>query len=200
MNSLFQSSILTSREVWHQRATVYYSREVYAFDLFSKIDAESVFKEKKVTRQFSIKSIHYSLAFPRKISNLEPRLVKSYLLVNRLSYQTPSITEGERPLYTVTLKTDVNERKRLLLSFQTLINYFKSVNFFGFSPLYFSASGQINFIFIDHLPLARYLNVQYDYFAWKNPLKVTFSFASTHKKKDSRHFILYFFNSFVNII
>jgi hypothetical protein len=198
MSSLFQSSF-SAHGVWGDHSFLYYSRYNYPFDLSTKVDVETVFKDSKSIHQLSLKSIHYSLSFSRKIHNLEPRLVKSYLLVQRLAAQTPTIQEGERPLYTVTLKTDVNRRKRVFFALQSLFNYFKSVNFFGFSPLYFSAPGQINFTFIEHLPLARYMNIQYDYFAWKNPLKLTFSFASIQKKKDSRLFILYFFNSIVNI-
>jgi len=198
MNSLFQSSI-SAPGVWGNTSLLFYSRYNYPFDLSAKVNIETVFKEPKGIHQFSVDSIHYSLSFSRKIHNLEPRIVKSYLLVNRLSSQIPIIQEGERPLYTVTLKTDLNRRKRLFFGLKSLFNYFKSVNFFGFSPMYFSAPGQINFTFIEHLPLARYMGIQYDYFAWKNPLKLTWSFAAIRNKKESRLFILYFFNSIVNI-
>jgi hypothetical protein len=198
MNSLFQFTSHTAG-LWSNTSLSYYSRYSYPFDLSTKVDIETVFKNSKSLHQLCVESVHYSLSFSRKIHNLEPRIVKSYLLVHRLAAQIPFIQEGERPLYTVTLKTDVNRRKRLLVSLKSLFNYLKSVNFFGFSPMYFSAPGQINFAFIEHLPLARYMGIQYDYFAWKNPLKLTFSFAPTRKKKESRLFILYFFNSIVNI-
>lgn len=139
--------------------------------------------QKRVCGLDSIDSVQVSSVITRKSRYLDSSFVKLDTLLQKIVDQKPQLVLTTS--FATLRSTITSSRLRKFLFF--LVNYLFETGRFTLSPV--SAVGnQANFVVRDYTYLANFLDVSYDFFGWKFPLRVIINFVPILKDYQFKFF------------
>jgi hypothetical protein len=164
----------------------YYS--VSGFDLQCK----RILREDSKSRLFGVKSLDVTMSVSKKVHNFDMAVVKGYAFLKRFSFQEPSLSLVGRNKSICLMKVSLSSKPVITVFLTRFMNYLRKYSGFYLSKVYMGGGVQSNFSVSDYMVFSNELGLTYDYFNWRYPALVTFSYDG------NPGFEYFFWNSIFN--
>jgi len=145
-----------------------------------------------------IDKVTLSFALTKKSRLYELNTLKMYFLLKTLTLTYPKLNLVSRNFSIISGITHLTNLNNIFPFFQKLENFFSAQDRIGFSA-FFINKNQINFIIKDYPMIANFLGLDYDFFNWPIPVRVSLNYdTSVSNQLSNMKYKHFFFNSLLN--
>jgi hypothetical protein len=141
-----------------------------------------------------INNVTLSFALTKKSRLYELNTLKMYFLLKTLTATYPKLKLVSRNFSIISGVTHLTNLSNIYPFFQKLEKFFSAQDRIGFSA-FFINKNQINFIIKDYPMIVNFLGLDYDFFNWSIPVRVSLDYEAQLSNTKYKYF---FFNSLLN--
>lgn len=144
-----------------------------------------------------VEKVALSFALTKKSRLFELNTLKMYFLLKKLGVTYPKLSLVSRNLSIVSGFSHLTNFINIYPFFIKLEDFFCAQDRVGFSLLSINKN-QINFIIKDYPMITNFLGLDYDFFNWSIPVRISINYLNCNKQLTSTRFKYFFFNSLFN--